>query len=485
MNFVDLKRQLYSEEFERQIMQQRMYDYYIGDEDQILSYLDWQLKKTFDPAQIGEYQLNYLNITQKIVNSLAIVYKEPATRFLVHPTKANDSPEVLEVNKYYEHIQPINLNTKDKDANRLGRLWGKSLTQLFFDKREKRFKYQVLLNHQLFIKPYDDDPFRAEIVMYEKIVKGEKVTIVWTETEHFMIDSKDVIKPIGDNEEKLNPFGVLPFAELPLKETENYWGQGIRDVINANEQLNVLLTFFKNVSVFLGTQGTILAVNCDISKKGEVDLDGKRKVRLGVSHGIIVDDVRNDMKDPRLEHVSFDPHIVEIRDQIDLEVKRIAGLYGLNPNNVISQIKDTSDYQKMMDAVEQTEVRRDDIEPCRVYEKNRFETLRIMNNIMAGTMEGKSFGLKVIPEEYELDVDFAEIGIMKTPEDKQKEREFDAKYNLSSPIDWLIEDNPDLTDEEAEEKILENKDRNRNLLNKEKTLNDLFKQKEVANAGTQ
>lgn len=485
MNFVDLKRSLYDENLPRQLVQQKMYDYYVGNEEEILQYLDSELRKTFDPAQISEYQLNYINITKKIINALAIIYKDPAKRILLHPTKEKDSPEVVEINKYYEQIQPVNINTKDKSANRLGKLWGKSLTQLFFDKREKRFRYHVALNHQITVKPLDDDPFVHEVIMYDKVIGNEEVTIVWTEKEHFLIDSKDVIRPVGNNEGMLNPYGVIPFADMPINEGEDYWGQGLRDVIKANEQLNILLTFFKNVSIFLGTQGTIFTVNVGLDKKGQVDTDEKKKIRIGLSHPISVEDAGSDRAAPSVEHVSFEPHLEEIRDTIDWEIKRIAQLNGLNPNTILSQIKDTSDYQKMMDAVEQLEVRRDDIEPCRIYEKKRFDILRKMNNYLAGTMEGKSYGLKVIPEEYELDVDFADIEIMKTPEDKQKEREFDSKYNLSTPIDWAIEDNPDLTKEDAEEKILANKDINKNLLNNKEGALSIFNKKEVVNAGTQ
>src|SRR3990167_11235698 len=58
---------------------------------------------------------------------------------------------------------------------------------------------------------------------------------------------------------------------------------------------------------------------------------------------------------------------------------------------------------------------------------------------------------------FEFKVDFAEIGIQETPADKQAKREFELKHNLSTPADWLIEDNPDLTKEQAEQKLKENR----------------------------
>lgn len=487
-NIIALKRKLYESdsELKRKQIAQKLYDYYIGDEDWIFAYLKAALRKTFDHEMIPEYQLNYVNVTRKIINALAIVYKEPPKRTLVHPAKDKESDEVKAMNKYYLDKLPLDANSKDKRVNRLARLFGRSQMQLSFDRYSERFKYTVEPNYLFTINPLDDDPYRHELLMYIKEIEGEENTIVWTDEDHYRIDSKDVIHPIGDNEGMVNPYGVIPFPSLLLEEGEDYWGNGLRDVVNANEQLNVLLTFFKNISVFLGTQGTVLAVNLGLETKGTKGENNPRQVRIGYQHPVNVENARGEMKDPKLEHVSFDPYITEVRDTIDWEIKRIAQIKGLNPNTILSQIKDTSDYQKMMDAVEQLEVRRDDIEPCRVFEKGRFEIFRTMNNVLAGTKEGKGFGLQVIPEEYELDVDFADVEIMKTPEDKQKEREFEYKYNLSTPKDWKQEDNPDLTDEEAEETINDNKEFNKSMDKQPTVVESLLKQrKEVSNAGEQ
>ena len=107
-----------------------------------------------------------------------------------------------------------------------------------------------------------------------------------------------------------------------------------------------------------------------------------------------------------------------------------------------------------MDAVDQLETRRDDIEPLRTYEKERFEITRKVVNAYA-QVEG--FEFKEIPEDLELQVDFADVKIQETTADKWLRREKEFNNNMSSPVDWLIEENPDLKPDEAKKKLEENR----------------------------
>ena len=134
---------------------------------------------------------------------------------------------------------------------------------------------------------------------------------------------------------------------------------------------------------------------------------------------------------------------------------------GLNPSAVLAQLKDTSDYQKIMDAVDQMEMRKDDLEACRSYEKGRFEITKKVWNLHA-----QEFNKKPIPEDLELKVDFAEIEIHKTPADEQAEFEFELKHNLTTPAEFLMKQNPDLTLEEAQKIITDNTKFNQTLQKK-------------------
>ena len=114
-----------------------------------------------------------------------------------------------------------------------------------------------------------------------------------------------------------------------------------------------------------------------------------------------------------------------------------------------------------MDAVDQMEVRKDDVEPCRAFEEERFKITKIMNNKLVGTPGGE--GLKEIPEEASLFVDFADIEVQKTPQDKRDDYDWKLEKNLISLLDIVKEENPDLTDEQAEEVLTKNRAANSTL----------------------
>lgn len=449
--------------------QEKSYYYYAGDSDAITEYLEAVIIRTLGEEIVKdkEWVYDWVNITEKIINRLSVVYKEPAEREIVENEKLTE---------YLEELLPQDINTKNKKAHRFAKLFNTSLTQVVFDRdkgldlrTEPSFKYKVEVS--------DEDYYKIEKVSYEKEFKNDKgekevYDVVWTKDRHYKVDSEDKESPVGDNIEMINPYGIIPFAVLRLNDGENFWGIGLEDIINVNEVVNFLLTVLLNDSIILGSAGTLFTVNLDLHKKAQSDnsttgqfysgnKSGVRKARVGRRHPIVVENARADMQEPRVEYVSTEPLIIEIQNNIDYRIKQVAVLKGLNPNTIISSVKDTSDYQKMMDAVEQLEIRRDDIEPCRNYERELFEIIRAVNNVAVQDGELKTkFGLQTIPGKAELSVDFAEIEVEKTTEELWKDREEREKRNMASAVDWLMEDNPDLTEEEAKEILAANREVN-------------------------
>lgn len=435
------KEHKYNQEKKRKAEQEKLYDYYVGNGDQIVKYLDSALEVTFDDKDIEEWQKHFINITEKMVNMLAIVYKEPALRYF----------NSEELTKKYLNVLPIDINSKDKKAHRFAKLLGSSLTEVYFNKRTKRIEYIVRPNHLFTVYWNDDDPNVIDVLMYDKYYTGadgkdELFTVVWTPDEHFKIDGLGNRKVVGNNSKMINPYGVVPFAKLTIKEGDDGWGEGMHDLVNVNEQINVLLTFLANGNIIMGTSGTLLAVNCDLKNKGKVEGENLRKVRRGWKHPIVVENAQTDRVTPSLQHVVATPYIESIQGYIDWYIRTTALAKGLNPNSFLAEVRSTSGYSKIVDSLEQLEIRQDDIEPCRVYEKERFDITRKILEVN---------GIK-IPDE-ELTIDFQEVKIPETTDEIIKIRSFNLQNNLETPIDWLMENNPDLDYEQAKKQIEANK----------------------------
>ncbi len=434
--------------------QKKQYIYYIGDGFNIKKYLTDALEMTYASIEVVKMQLQWVNITEKIINQMSVVYLEPAVRTIMINGKENE-----EWTEYYLDIIPKNINTADKEGHRMAKLQNTALPHITFDKEQKRFQYRTQSSHFYDIK---HDYGKLTEISYEKyfVENGEDAwyKVYWTDEEHYRRDIFGNEKqPVPESTNGIkNPFGVIPFPTFRLKNSIYFWGEGQCDIINVNEQVNLLLTKLINRDIILG-EGILFGVNLNLHKKGK-EKEGEKVIRASVSHPITADEVRADMVTPTLQYVGTNPQIDEVKETIDWYIKMIANFNGLNPNAVLSQIKDTSDFQKIMDAVDQMEVRKDDIEPCRAFEEERFEITKIMNNTLIGTPAAE--GLKTIPEDATLFVDFADIEVQKTPQDLRDDYDWRLKNNLTTLIEILKEENPDLTTEQAEEILATNKTAN-------------------------
>lgn len=461
------KEYLYSQDEKRKELHERLYHYYKGNEKQIKDYLSSALQITYSADRISQMQMNYVNFTQKLINQLCVVYKRPATRKLARLDNSGKYIEDEKATEYYKKISPIDQNTQDKTAHYYAKLFGSSFSQVLFDDEAGTIKFRVHPNHQLTIKCDEDDIEKIKLLMYDRQKenegKPEIVTVVWTDENNFKLDENGNILDVDEsNPNGLNPFEVIPFAKFILNHGEDIWGVGQNDVVNVNEQVNFLLTKLINDDVVLGTAGTVLATNLGLTKKGNVndpDQSGVREVKIGVKNPITVENARSDggLLPPDLKHVSFDPQIEAVKQTIDWYIKTIALSKGLNPNSFLADVQATSGYSKIIDSLEQLEVREGDIEACRIFEKERFNIVRKINNYYARTEIGKKFKLSEIDETLELLVDFSEIEIPKTQAEIWEDRKERLALNMASPVDFIIEENPDEDETSAQEILEKNK----------------------------
>ena len=466
------KEYLYTQNEKRRELQAKYYYYYQGDCHQLENYLSSALQITYSADRIAQFQLNYINITQKLINQLAVIYKRPAKRKLARLDKEGKYIVDEKATEYYNKILPIDTNTQDKTAHRLGKLFGSSFTQVLL--QDGSIKYKVHPNHLLTVKVSDDDVEKMEMLMYDmetnKSGVPEVITVVWTDSAHLKLDGMGNQISVGNNKDNENPFGVIPFVKFIVNHGEDIWGVGQGDAVNVNEQINLLLTKLVNDDIILGTAGTVLGINLGLTKKGTVDGDeaGVREVKIGVKNPITVENARGDggLLPPSLQHISFSPQIESIKQTIDWYIKLIALTKGLNPNSFLADVQATSGYSKVIDSLEQLEIRQDDLEACRVFEKERFDVTRIVNNYYAETTEGRAYKLTKIDEDLEMLIDFTEIEIPKTQQEIWEDREYRLKYNMASPVDFIIEENPDEDEISAQE-----------IINKNKLINDSLKPK--------
>jgi hypothetical protein len=253
----------------------------------------------------------------------------------------------------------------------------------------------------------------------------------------------------------LNPYGVVPFAKLLRRDEGVIWVTGQNDLVNANERINIMLTDLLNTDIILGSRGLPVFINTKLS--GEI--------RWGIKHPLIVEGTGKAQENPASVDFKYpNPMIRDVLAVIDWKLNMIAQAKGLNPSAFAQDVKAESGFAKIIDYLEQLELRRDDIEPCRVYEDERFEITKKINNYHAGTTDGSLYKLQQIPDDAYLSVDFAELDMPQTPADEIAQDNFDLSNNLISIIDLARRSNPDLDDSQLEEKLIKNLEINQKFI---------------------
>lgn len=156
-----------------------------------------------------------LNITQKVVKKLATVYKEG-------PRREDKNGNEADTQLMEEWVAAWNLNHKMLQANQYFKLCKHTLLEPFVHKGAPYLRANPAHTYT----PFSDDMVRPECPTgYVKHLEfghqdaQDDRHIVWTDTEHYLMNGKGEIIPMEGNEGNVNPYGILPFVYI--KEAED------------------------------------------------------------------------------------------------------------------------------------------------------------------------------------------------------------------------------------------------------------------------
>lgn len=346
----------------------RLYDYYAFDRDSILQYQQRSMGKTFKTSTIDKMQYPLLNLTKKIVDRLAVAYLVPAERYVVSTSSATDPLSQRDNMVYQKLLNTSNIHSAAKQWNRLAKLHDTVYVGVIY--RNGRIEYEVMPPHALDVREKRDNYLEPEEVSFERQFGNETYTVIWTETEHRIIDEK------GKMVEGLNPwggqnlYGKIPYIPCRLKMTDDHWGEGDTELVYMNEQINILLASL-DYNAIMQSHGQPVAVN--------MNFDGTLKT--GPDVVIEANDVSKDDVMPEFKFVSPDPAIETNIKLIDWMMKQAAIMKGLSAQSMNTEISDRqSGIAKDIDLAELRERRQDDIEFLRPFEKRLFDVTRTVWN---------------------------------------------------------------------------------------------------------
>lgn len=427
---------------------QKIYFWYYNYQDEIIRYIKEAMLKGWRPKTIDETRVRVFNIVARVVDKLALVYKEGPERLLdggkqteVDDQGTQSEKQSADDKAYQDLLQASTIDQRAPDWEKLSKLFNTVLVQPIWrqDKEDGHIDFMIHTPAWCCVETKDDDYTQPESFWYP-IWKSpgedkpqEQVLVYWSETEHYTIDANGKRSNGPDNAKGQNPYGVLPVAVLRRKLSNDFWGEGLWDLVDGNEEICIQVSNLFKVAAFQ-LHGQPFGVNLNLA--GEP--------ALGADKPILVDNVEQGTVQPSFAFITANPQLKPVMDLVDWALKNIQIAKGLGSNQVDVTSSVASGASKMVDNADVQEERKDSIRIFQQFEEELFEKTIAVYNYHSKKSK--------IGDNAEFSIKFPEPKIVETQDEKNKKRDAGLKNGTMSRIDILMEDGS-LSREEAKIKL--------------------------------
>lgn len=367
-----------------------------------------------------------VNILRKIINRLACVYLQDATRSI-------DGTE--QERAIFSGIEDsAALPVQMKMANRLCKLTGNVLLRPVW--RNNAMRLDLLTGDILDVQTGDSPEDLLSVLVTHHPANGKADEIsysLWTAEEYQRLSYSGTVL-----ESEPNPYGRLPFVPIwNMPPTSEFWLPGAEDLILLQDAVNERLTDLCYVLKFQSFGvGYVKGTKIKAAKHDSLE-SGPGSVFL-LPEGA------------DLGFAAPDAPVEACLEAIDKLMKWAAVSNGLPASSMTLEPSEESGLSKIVANSELAEARRDDIAMFAKVEEQLFQLMRVIWNAHNPARQ--------IREAATLTVDFYDPKPSMTATEQLKEWQGMMELGLISPVDVLLEKNPDLTRDAAKARLLQIRD---------------------------
>lgn len=456
-----------------------------------------KMLQLFDRSTVTEmgYSISNLSILRKIIDKLARVYSLGVER-TARDEKGDENKELTEkVNKI---SKILGIDTQMKKLNRLLKLQKNMADYIKPTKVSKRldgldvytlkvqptapFLYDAVENGNDCEKPlaYIFSHYKPQfmiantvltnqaiathqVVTYEPFGGNNKDELIadtpedsedipkdqyiwWTNKYHFTTDCEG---DIVSNDGNLNPINEMPITNFALDQDGQFWAKGGDDLVDGSVLVNCMISHTMHIGVTQG-YGQFYATGKNIPSS----------MKLGPNKGIKIEVESKEDPIPQVGFLSANPPLAELRGLIEMYVALILTTNNLSTSGVAVQLGNqqnpASGVALMIDKAESME---DVHDQAQIFKDKEPEMWRIIAKWMQ--LYAKTDQLVpelkelILPEDIRVEVKFPDPKPIFSEKEKLEAMKLRDELGISSKLDLIKIDNPDLTDEQAEDKLKE------------------------------
>ncbi len=367
-----------------------------------------------------------VNIIRKVINRLACVYLQDATRTIDGTEQDQTIFSTIE--------DAASLPVMMKQANRFTKLTGNTLLRPVW--RNGRMALDILTGDILDIQTGDSPEDLQSVLITHHPENGRTDQIeysLWSAEQYQRLSYQGAVL-----ESEPNPYGCLPFVPVwNTPPTSSFWLPGAEDLTLLQDAINERLTDLCYVLKFQSFGvGYVKGAKTKSARHDALE-SGPGSVFL-LPEGA------------DLGFAAPDAPVEACLEAIDRLMKWAAISNGLPASSMSLTPSEESGVSKIVSNSELEELRRDDIAMFAKAEDELFRLFRIVWN--------HHNPARKMSESATLTVDFYDVKPVVTASEQLKEWQGMMELGLMSPIDILIEKNPDLTRDMAKAKLLQVRD---------------------------
>ena len=391
-------------------------DYYKGDTTEYTS--EYFSQSTLDKVVTGN-----INITKRIIDRISLVYMTPPIR-----TYSRE-----DITDYFVH-KDLKLQRLERMTNLLDAVLLKPCWRIKED-GTGCIEYDIITDYEPI---FEDDPLKPSAIVYPITMKATVLDatpeqfVYWDNEHTFVFDKNGKIYTEDDNPDMINPYGKLPFVEC-FKEGKPEFSyldtNASNDLISTNLAINVAETN-KNANVMFQSFG-YLFVNGSGIDPDELKVGQDVVNFLGVDGSISI--------------VSPPNAIPALDESIQSSYKMLSQNYHL-PISFVEGTTAASGVALKLRQQELTDSRMSDVTRWRNVEMELFDLERLIIAVEMGQDAGDLE-----------DVDYAESVEVLNDQEQRDKWDWELSKGLIDLADIMMQKNPDLTREEAEELLADKK----------------------------
>jgi hypothetical protein len=273
-----------------------------------------------------------------------------------------------------------------------------------------------------------------------------QVYIWWSDKYHFTTDSKGNILRALSPEDNLNPIQQMPGVTYAEDQEGCYWSSGGDDLVDGSILVNTLITDMNAIAFIQGW--------------GQYVVTGKKipAVLEGGPHSALVFTYDDGEPEPKVQVINANPPLDQWMKLIEQYVALLLSTNDCSPGSVSMRLDPSAYPSGIAMLIEKSEAN-NSIDSSRKQfmkgEREQFAITKAWHNYLLerGQLDEEWTELGPIPEEMNFSLKFSESKEVISEKEKLETIKLRKELGLNTEVDLIKIDNPDMSDEDAIEKL--------------------------------